>query len=138
MSTTKNKKSVITTASGQKLIVDSEDASRVKELKWTTFADKRIGKNYARHSTVYLQNFVLGTDGKPKTGVRIRFKNGNGLDCRKSNLIILGQKTTQVETSVSKTVKKARVFKKAAIKPSVKQIAKATSKKPAAVQKNKK
>lgn len=137
MSTT-NKKSVIKTASGKKLIVDSEDASRVKELNWTTFADTRINKDYARHKTVYLQNFVLGTDGKPKTGVRIRFKNGNGLDCRKSNLIILGQKTTQVEVPASKTVKKARVLKKAAIKPSVRQAAKATSTKPAAVQKNKK
>ena len=137
MSTT-NKKSVIKTASGKKLIVDSEDAPRVKELNWTTFADTRIDKNYARHKTVYLQNFVLGTDGNPKTGVRIRFKNGNGLDCRKSNLIILGEKQTQVATPTSKATKKARVFKKAAIKPSVKQTVKATSKKPAAVQKNKK
>ena len=39
---------------------------------------------------------------------------------------------------LQETVKKARVLKKAAIKPSVKQTVKATSKKPAAVQKNKK
>jgi hypothetical protein len=66
-------------------IVDDEDYERVSKHSWcgvvgrnTVYAQTRI-----KGESIYLHRFVMQS---VKFGPKIDHKNGNGLDCRKSNL----------------------------------------------------
>lgn len=76
---------------GKKALIDDEDAESVLGFKWTYFFNPRNGKQYARRTvrderrvnhTIYLHRFILNA---PK-GLQVDHKNGDGLDCQKSNL----------------------------------------------------
>ena len=78
-------------ASGHYAIVDAEDYEKVRRYKWHrqkgrhTFYARRSGgmSNGVRGPSVYLHRQVLEASGK----YEVDHKNGNGLDCRKTNLI---------------------------------------------------
>jgi hypothetical protein len=80
---------------GRVALVDAEDRERVDELLWQ-FHDCKGGP-YALHSyrdgvgvsapvrKIYLHRFII--DAPPDR--RVRIVNGDGLDCRRSNLRII-------------------------------------------------
>jgi hypothetical protein len=74
---------------GHFALVDAEDAERVGRFLWTWMAGTRpedAGRAAGRGGTgrmVYLPHFVLDIAGG---GLLVRHENGDGLDCRKSNL----------------------------------------------------
>lgn len=75
---------------GKVAIIDDEDAPRVLTRKWTALFNPRNRRWYARRgiplgkrqTTLYLHRFIM--DAPP--GKQVDHKNGDGLDCRRSNL----------------------------------------------------
>lgn len=69
---------------GYYALIDTVDAIAVGALPWSVHITQD-GKTYARTTTqkVYLHRFILGvTDPR----VKVDHQNGNGLDCRRSNI----------------------------------------------------
>jgi len=78
---------------GKVALVDADDAPLVLRYKCQAAFNKKAGGWYAQRSftdplisggqvTVFLHRFIL----KPPKGVRLDHENGNGLDCRRTNL----------------------------------------------------
>lgn len=78
---------------GGAALVDDEDFERVKDRRWylheggkgASYVAAREMRDGAR-AISYLQREIIGEDA-----VRIGFRNGNTLDCRKDNLEVLGR-----------------------------------------------
>ena len=78
-------------AGGHHAIVDAEDYEKIREYKWHrqkgryTFYARRNGRksNGVKGLSVYLHRQVIGASDKSE----VDHKNGNGLDCRKTNLV---------------------------------------------------
>lgn len=77
---------------GSVALVDDEDFERVKDRRWYWHKSGETGYVAAREmrggtrAISYLHREIMGEDA-----VRIGFKNGNSLDCRKENLEVLGR-----------------------------------------------
>ncbi|WIA54337.1 hypothetical protein N6H05_14820 [Sphingobium sp. WTD-1] len=73
-------------AGGYAAIIDDEDADRVLALRWYRAhryaVHGRGGSNPTPGGRIYLHRFVIGA----QPGQIVDHINGNGLDCRKSNL----------------------------------------------------
>lgn len=65
---------------GLVIIIDSEDESRVRAREWHVVRQKH--HLYVRSGDLLLHRFILNAPD----GVDIDHENGNGLDCRKSNM----------------------------------------------------
>lgn len=82
----------VSLSQGEVALIDAEDAERVNQFKWTLQVKKDRKKKtmYARRSiwskekqtTVWLHRFILNAP----ENMQVDHKNGDGLDCRKSNL----------------------------------------------------
>ncbi len=74
---------------GQVALVDDEDYERVNQFKWcanickhTTYAQRQI-TTLGKVKTIKLHRFIMNVDDSK---IEIDHKNGNGIDCQKSNL----------------------------------------------------
>jgi hypothetical protein len=74
------------------VMVDDEDFDDLSKFRWTlSFRRNPDGTSqrfaYRREGSqaIYLHRFVLGF--KAGTGLQVRFKDKNGLNCRKTNLL---------------------------------------------------
>ena len=85
-------------------LIDIEDAEKIKHIKWANFncrntqyclGGMKRGENYKK---VLLHRFVMGVHDDDPKKVQIDHINGNGLDCRKSNL----RKATNQQNSFNK------------------------------------
>lgn len=70
-------------------LVDDEDYPVVSRYKWHASicggAQRRPYKS-KRKECIFIHRFILGVDNE----IKVKHKNGNRLDCRKSNLIVIG------------------------------------------------
>jgi len=74
-------------------IVDDDDYEKLSQHRWYGWTNKKDKKHYVRtnvtrngkRTNVMLQRMVIN----PKSNEKVQFRNGNPLDCRKSNLRIL-------------------------------------------------
>ena len=77
---------VITLSQGKFAAINEADWEKVKGYKW--YADRRNGNHwYARshdsqQKIVYLHRLIM----EPPDGMVVDHRNGNGLDCRRSNM----------------------------------------------------
>lgn len=73
----------------QSAIVDAEDAARVLACRWTLHnARSGLYAKQVGHSTIMLHRFVLGLPRTPGHDDVVDHKDGDGLNCRRSNLRI--------------------------------------------------
>src|SRR6185437_10155378 len=74
----------------KKAIIDDEDYETVVQHQWSyrkKFKDQAYEKAYCEKIRTTLANFII----KPKVNYYVFFKNGNHLDCRKENLVIMNK-----------------------------------------------
>lgn len=76
---------------GYTAIIDEKDAKRVREHSWAAHVDDGGEHVYAcstlgtGEGTVYLHRFLT----EPDEDEDVIFRNGDGLDCRRENLVVL-------------------------------------------------
>ena len=71
---------------GLAVVVDAADYERLKRHRWLRAANGRVFRysvRAGRYRCVWLTHSVL----EVPAGARVRFENGNPLDCRRANLI---------------------------------------------------
>lgn len=82
---------------GAVALVDDEDYERASAFKWSLTNTK--GKRYAfrcvNRTTLYLHTFLM----RPPRGLEVDHRNGDGLDCRRSNLRVVTHKQNQANIS---------------------------------------
>lgn len=74
---------------GFKALIDSDFLKEVTKHSWCVSGDSRYAVSRIKGKTVYLHRFLLRLND-PK--IKVDHINGNGLDCRKSNMRICSQK----------------------------------------------
>lgn len=70
---------------GRKAMIDQEDHARVSGYQWSSFRINRVwyaATEVKDGGRLYLHRFLLNA----VTGSEVDHRNGDGLDCRKSNL----------------------------------------------------
>jgi|SRR5579859_1097030 len=75
-------------------VVDDEDYSRVSKWRWHShregkniYAVRQVSLGAGKTSTIRLHRFILSAPAR----VLVDHRNGNGLDCRRSNLRLASQ-----------------------------------------------
>lgn len=74
---------------GKWAIIDLDDLARVRTLAWS-YTRHTYGRGYATNRIGLLHTFIVG---KPPAGQVTDHINGDGLDCRKTNLRFVTQRT---------------------------------------------
>ena len=72
--------------SGRYVRLDAEDFDKVRHLRWQVGPRGHVSAHEHR-TTVYLARFLLGLSKLDKK--RVRYANGDLLDCRRSNLTVI-------------------------------------------------
>src|SRR5215475_14564182 len=73
-------------------VIDAEDAERVLARHWTLHVHQRSGVHYAREvglKGIMLHRFILGLPRTPGLNDKVDHKDGDGLNCRRSNLRVV-------------------------------------------------
>jgi hypothetical protein len=73
-------------------VIDIADAERVLARRWTLHVHRRSGKHYAKEAGlngIMLHRFILGLPRTPGLDDKVDHKDGDGLNCRRSNLRIV-------------------------------------------------
>ncbi len=89
----------ITLTQGKSALVDDEDFERVNQFNWVfegRYASRKYMVNY-KSTKIYLHRFILNA---PK-GICIDHKDGNRLNCQKSNLRFANKSQNAMNRSVS-------------------------------------
>jgi hypothetical protein len=73
-------------------VVDAEDAEHVLARRWTLHIHRRSHIRYAREvglNGIMLHRFILGLPRTPGPDDKVDHKDGDGLNCRRSNLRVV-------------------------------------------------
>lgn len=91
---------------GQVAIVDAEDFEKFSAFKWhatfkgkTWYAARRISLGHSKSRIVYLHREIL----QPSDELLVDHINGNGLDCRRSNIRVCSKLENQRNRGPSRT-----------------------------------
>jgi len=72
--------------SGLYVRLDAEDFDKVRHLRWQVGPRGHVSAHEHR-TTIYLARFLLGLSKLDRK--RVRYANGDPLDCRRSNLTVI-------------------------------------------------
>lgn len=77
-----------------KAIIDIDDVDKCKEYRWHSHTSTSTGQSFARSTDrILLHRLILGISNSYT--VRVQHINGNGLDCRKTNLMTNREETPE-------------------------------------------
>ncbi len=78
------------------VLIDDEDYGRCSQYQWHAFRSLKAKTWYAKSGGLFLHRIVMGAT--LRDGREIDHRNGNGLDCQKSNLRFATSSQNKVNT----------------------------------------
>lgn len=103
---------------GMYAMVDDEDFGRLRFWSWSVQVSgpgklyaRRTAKNKGKQYNRYLHHEVLGLEIPLKKGMVVDHKNGDTLDCRKSNLRVCSRSQNMANTGPRLVYKKTSKYK---------------------------
>lgn len=90
---------VLYDSSGKEILTDVEDLERVLQYTWyVVFEDGRyLAKTDSGSEQLHLHRYLM----HPPPGCFVDFRNGDGLDCRRSNLRLLTRQSNRTKSRLS-------------------------------------